>query len=33
MYEGDLALNNLQELITHKNPTQPTDKWMIYLSF
>ena len=24
MYKQDLALNNLQWLICHKNPTQPT---------
>ena len=31
MYKEDLALNNLQRLIYHKNPTQPNHIYLIYM--
>ena len=31
MYKEDLALNNQQGLICHKNPTQPTPIYLIYM--
>ena len=31
MYKEDLALNNLQWLICHKNPTKPNHIYLIYI--
>ena len=31
MYKEDLALNNLQWLICHKNPTKPNHIYLIYM--
>ena len=31
IYKGDLALNNQQWLICHKNPTKPNHIYLIYM--